>query len=160
MSAMPTERSPIKPAPSPAAAVPRRNPRFINGDSPAISVVVQEIGPGADPDRPFRLEFPEGALYTMFQFNFAGVIRWNLSTTADVTVRFDNPAITFLTSPGAADAYCPDAVTLEVPWTNLIEHRPNGLSFYYTLHVVVTLPDGMEIPVSHDPTVHNEPPIP
>lgn len=85
-------------------------------------------------------------------------------TVTEVT--FDTPAITFaqdglnysINPPAEVDPTS-TPTSLKLTWTNATNRSSvNGTSFYYTLHAIVTDTANRRIPVSHDPTVHNDPP--
>jgi hypothetical protein len=135
----------------------RSDPVTIN-----ISVVEDKSG---DPNRPYRLQVPQEDLYLCMAWTYENMMSWKLTPPFPAGVasaEFDQPAISFLTSPAVLAPFCTeDRTELRMPWTNVDDNiRPFGMSYFYRLHVVVTTTTGLRISVSHDPTVHNEPPNP
>jgi hypothetical protein len=86
-----------------------------------------------------------------------GTIEWLLDGADTQNATFDNPAITFDGNAGPLlnATVTGDGKVLTILWANDLMNQ--GLSFFYCLRVVVEI-NGVKIPVTHDPTVHNEPP--
>lgn len=92
--------------------------------------------------------------YLMVAEYFFNKIKWNLVVPQGVTARFDNPPIEFAEADTPTPVRVCDTVAT-VEWANTAP----GLSFHYTIYVVVKFGETWVL-VSHDPTVHNEPPTP
>jgi hypothetical protein len=149
-----------------ASAVPIRStnpPTSISGltlQSPleALASIPLAITNPDDPDF-VDVFVPNDQRYISIQEGASGVIVWNLSGDGTANATFDNPAISF---DGSAGPTLNATVTehgkvLTILWSNDLMNR--GLSFYYRLRVLVEI-GGVKIPVTHDPTVHNDPPTP
>jgi len=131
-------------------------------DQVVVTVNVVPSG-SSDPDQPYRLQVPVDKLYLQIPWDHHTQIEWRIGTIPEgvTSAMFDAPAVTMQghldVMPVTTD---PQSVTMS--WSNAdrdMSAKPVGRSFSYRLHVLV-VKDGMTIPVSHDPVVHNEPPIP
>jgi hypothetical protein len=77
----------------------------------------------------------------------------------DIKVAFDNPAITLF---GGEFFQRTGELTAQIDWTNMPSQE--GRSFYYTLRMFGAKIDATTgelkdfFAISHDPTIHNEPP--
>jgi hypothetical protein len=102
---------------------------------------------------------PEDQRYISIGYGASGTIEWRLDGAGTEQATFDNPAISFDGNPGHGlnMEVSEDRKVLKLLWANDVMNR--GLSFFYRLRVVVEI-DGFKIPVTHDPTVHNDPPTP
>jgi hypothetical protein len=92
--------------------------------------------------------------YLIVAENFLGKIRWNLNVPSGVTARFDNPPLEFAEIDTPAPVRVSD-ILATVDWAN----NAPGLSFHYTLYVLIEIDESLVL-ISHDPTVHNDPPTP
>ena len=100
------------------------------------------------------LVVPAAMRYVSVIVNFDHTITWHLDPGNSDAI-FDDPPIVFLNNPGPLVINRTNW-TVTVDWQNVNE-ATRGRSFPYRLCVVVTI-DGARIPVTHDPTVHNDPP--
>jgi hypothetical protein len=153
---------------------PVRIPLTELSETPGTNTATKEIPVtivkyGSDPDRPYRLFIPQDKLYLEIDWEWSGTIVWRLDVThlpiGVDSAYFDAPGVTVHAGWDLMTEQ-PDQTTITMQWWNTEQSgtaRPNGRSFAYQLHVVVmTTVNGtsMKIPISHDPTVHNQPPIP
>jgi hypothetical protein len=138
---------------------------------PITSLLVQEpvtitLGVNmTDPDNP-TLTVPPGERRIRVGFLASREIKYLISTAGlatGTTVTFDNPPITFAqdsVNGNVNPQFTLDETsnTLTLNWLNDTDRTSaHGTSFYYTLHAIV-VDSSRHIPVSHDPTVHNDPP--
>lgn len=111
----------------------------------------------ADPTSPANaaLTIPLALRYASVVENFDDTITWDLDVPTGVVAKFDNPPIQFVDgSPFPVDRVSDTRAT--VAWSN-----PPGtgrrFSFNYRINVLLYI-DDLVVMVSHDPTIHNEPP--
>lgn len=87
--------------------------------------------------------------------NFDDTITWELDVPTGVVAKFDNPPIQFVNgSPFQVERVSDTLAT--VSWSNP-PGSARGLSFNYRINVLLYI-DDLVVMVSHDPTIHNEPP--
>ena len=133
-----------------AAAVP------LNDEEDAI-VISLGISNPTNPNS-VGLIVPPNQQYLHVPEGFNGTITWNLDGDDTTNAFYDNPPITV-----SGDCLMPELTTqtsksITMNWAN-DSLATQGMSFFYTLRVFVVI-DNMDIPVRHDPTVHNDPPTP
>lgn len=102
----------------------------------------------------FGLSVPPQYQYVSVVENYDNTITWTLDPNG-FDAMFDNPPVVFLNSPGPLHITRGN-LEAKVEWSN-VDMATRGQSFSYRLRVLVRI-NGMLIPISHDPTVHNDPP--
>jgi hypothetical protein len=140
-------------------------PTNLTEKDPLIIPTITLLLDMCDPENPV-LRVPAQYRRLVATFGSSLDITFQVPVVEGVTVTFDTPAITFAqdaVNGSVIPTYDvdPTSTSLKMAWTNATNRSsfPNGTSFYYTLHAIVT--DNITnriLPVSHDPTVHNDPP--
>ena len=83
-----------------------------------------------------------------------GTRTFNFTITNNANLTFDKPAVTFVGDFHPSVTWAEQNCSFE--WSNSTSGS-YGLSYYYRIHALYNS-NGTLIPVSHDPTVHNESP--
>ncbi|HEV7763838.1 MAG TPA: hypothetical protein VGQ76_02435 [Thermoanaerobaculia bacterium] len=113
-----------------------------------------EVHNPADPNTVSLHVVNEEQRYLHIPQESARAITWTI--TGENEVKFDNPPLTFTgPDPGTTPVVSPDRKSVTIAWANTSASQ--GRSFFYTLRAITTI-DTLTIPITHDPTVHNEPP--
>ncbi|HYC60916.1 MAG TPA: hypothetical protein VEK79_15240 [Thermoanaerobaculia bacterium] len=135
-------------SPETAAFTQLRNPSIDAAVTIPITLNVAEM----------RLELPIQSRYLSVVENYDHPIIFTLHGGGSEAF-FDNPGIVFLNPPSFFTSGSLQRVTstrLELHWSN-VHLADRGRSFDYRIFVVVRV-NGFLVPVTHDPTVHNDPP--
>jgi hypothetical protein len=107
-----------------------------------------------------RLSIPDADKYLQVDFGTTVQITWALDASlSDAT--FDKPGISMFgeSIPGGGPLqleYGPGRQTVTLTWQNTNADFVNR-SYYYRIHVIRNV-NGVRLPLSHDPVVHNDPP--
>jgi hypothetical protein len=119
-----------------------------------LITVELEVNNPLDPNTISLHVVNEDQRYLSIPQDCARAITWTI--TGENEVKFDNPPLTFTgNDPGTAPVVSPDRKSVTIAWANTSVTQ--GKSFYYTLRAITTI-GNTTIPITHDPTVHNEPP--
>lgn len=128
-------------------------PQRLSVEDVLISIDLEVNNP-TDPDNISLHVVNEEQRYLSIPEESARAITWTI--TGENEVRFDNPALTFTgPDPGTTPVVSQDRKSVTIVWVNTPETQ--GRSFFYTLRAITTIGTAT-IPITHDPTVHNEPP--
>ncbi|HYK03344.1 MAG TPA: hypothetical protein VE974_16410 [Thermoanaerobaculia bacterium] len=73
------------------------------------------------------------------------------------SVVFDNPPLTITNNSAPISIARTSSTTAQMAVDNT-NWQNEGASYFYTIRAIWTNPDNVQIPISLDPTVHNDPP--
>jgi hypothetical protein len=151
---MSTDILSVKPYASttPRASAAQANTVFIT-DPPALHVRVTN----PETAETIGIELDVADRYLVIgETTSALTITWLLPT--DGNVFFDNPPLYFTSGNPGATVTRVSGSEVRVTWPPNPENGPNGgTSFYYRLAAVARFGETL-VPITHDPTVHNDPP--